>query len=83
MAFDRKQDLQLGEGLMLYVTGDSGLLPITYATSYLTVNGRRLTLAQDERGMARLLNRAAQLADNQCSLVSKTEGHMSTTPYST
>ncbi len=79
MAFDRKTDLQLGEGLMLYVTGDSGLLPIAYATSHnLTVNGETIDTSSKMSGAWQdFLIGQLNWQITSDSLVSKTEGHMS------
>jgi hypothetical protein len=79
MAFNRKNDLQLGEGLMLYVTSDSELLPVAYATSHsLSVNGETIDTSSKMSGAWQdfLIGQLNwQLTSD--SLVSKTAGHMS------
>lgn len=79
MAFDRKQDLQLGEGLMLYVSGDSGLLPVAYATSHsLSINGDVIDTSSKMSGAWQdsLIGQLNWQITSD-SLVSKTAGHMS------
>ena len=79
MAFNRKNDLQLWEGLMLYVTSDSELLPVAYATSHsLSVNGETIDTSSKMSGAWQdfLIGQLNwQLTSD--SLVSKTAGHMS------
>ena len=79
MAFNRKNDLQLGEGLMLYVTGDSGLLPIAYATSHsLSVNGETIDTSSKMSGAWQdFLIGQLNWQITSDALVSKTDGHMS------
>lgn len=79
MAFNRKDDLQLGEGLMLYVTGDDGLLPIAYATSHsLSINGETIDTSSKMSGAWQdFLIGQLNWQITSDALVSKTDGHMS------
>lgn len=77
--FNRKTDLQLGEGLMLYVTGETGLLPIAYATSHsLSVNGETIDTSSKMSGAWQdfLIGQLNWQVSSE-SLVSRTAGQMS------
>lgn len=79
MAFNRKDDLQLGEGLMLYVTSGSDLLPVAYATSHnLSINGETIDTSSKMSGAWQdFLIGQLNWQITSDALVSKTDGHMS------
>lgn len=85
MAFDQGTDLQLGEGLMLYVGTTVGeattYTPVAYATTHtLSVNGNTIDTSSKMSGAWQdfLVGQLNWQITSE-SLVSKTSGHMSFT----
>lgn len=83
MSYNQNQDLQLGEGLMIYIAGGTPeaptYSPIAYATSHtLTVNGETIDTSSKMSGNWQdfLVGQLNWQITSE-SLISKTEGHMS------
>lgn len=83
MAFDQSTDLQLGEGLLLYVEDMVGevatLIPVAYATTHtVSVNGNTIDTSSKMSGAWQdFLTGQLNWQITSESLVSKTSGHMS------
>lgn len=83
MSYNQNEDLQLGEGLMIYIVGgtseDPTYSPIAYATSHtLSVNGETIDTSSKMSGNWQdfLVGQLNWQITSE-SLISKTEGHMS------